>query len=106
MAKFYGAIGYSETKEITPGVWDEVITEHLHSGDVLKNMNRVREGQNLTPKLALDNQISIIGDAFAYTNFQSMRYVRWMGAAWAITSVEVQRPRLLLSIGGLYNVHS
>lgn len=35
--------------------------------------------------------------------FHTMKYVVWMGASWKITSIEVQRPRLLLTIGGVYN---
>jgi len=103
MAKFFGAIGYCETKETSPGVWTEVITEHTYSGDIVRNMSRIREGQNANPDITLDNQISILADEFAYTNFQSMRYVKWMGTSWKITSVDVQRPRLLLSLGGVHN---
>ena len=32
-----------------------------------------------------------------------MRYVHWMGALWEVNSVEVLNPRLILTIGGVYN---
>jgi hypothetical protein len=32
-----------------------------------------------------------------------MRYVEFMGTKWKITNIEVQYPRLTLSIGGEYN---
>ena len=47
---------------------------------------------------------SIIADPFAYQNFHAMRYIEWMGAKWKITKVNVQSPRLILSVGGVYNV--
>ena len=40
MAKFYGIIGYSETKEVCPGVWKEDITEREYHGDLLRNINK------------------------------------------------------------------
>lgn len=103
MAKFYGKIGYAETTETAPGVWTEVITERNYSGEVLKNTRRWRTGENLNDDLTIDNVISIVADPFAYQNFHAMRYIIWMGASWKITNIEVQRPRLILSIGGVYN---
>jgi hypothetical protein len=103
MAKFYGEIGYVETVETAPGVWAEQTTARQYFGDVMRNMSRVRAGENLNDDIALDNQLSIVADPFAYEKFHAMRYVRWMGALWKIQSVEVQRPRLILTIGGVYN---
>jgi hypothetical protein len=103
MAKFYGEIGYAETVETVPGVWKEQITKRRYFGDVLRNVGKVRDGENLNDDLVLDNRLSIVADPFAYEKFHSMRYVEWMGALWKITSVEVQRPRLILTIGGVYN---
>lgn len=103
MAKFYGEIGYAETSETSPGVWTEGITERKYSGDVLRNSKRWQAGENLNDDLTVNNEISIIADPFANQNFQSMRYIKWMGAYWKITKVDVQRPRLILTIGGVYN---
>lgn len=103
MAKFYGEIGYADTEEVSPDVWKEQITERKYTGDVLRNTSKTQPGENLNDNLTIDNRLSIIADPFAYQNFYSMRYVRWMGTLWKITSVEVQRPRLILTIGGVYN---
>lgn len=104
MAKFYGVIGYSAgTSETAPGVWNETIIERNHSGDVLKLSKRWQPGENLNDDLTISNQISIIADSFANQNFHAMRYITWMGASWKITNIEVLRPRLLLTIGGVYN---
>ena len=103
MARFYGAIGYAETTETAPGVWTEGITERNYSGDVIRNTRRWQSGENLNDNLTIDNVFSIVSDPYADQNFHNMRYITWMGASWKITSVEVQRPRLLLTVGGVYN---
>lgn len=103
MAKFYGSIGFAETTETAPGVWEEVITTRPYFGEVLRNTRRLEPGEGLNDNLLINNQISIIADPFANQNFHNMRYVKWMGANWKVTNVEVQRPRLLLTIGGVYN---
>jgi hypothetical protein len=103
MAKFYGVIGYAETTETTPGVWTEVITERTYSGDVIKDTRRLQTGEGVNDNIVVDNRLSIIADPFAYQNFHAMRYIKWMGTSWKVTNVEVQRPRLLLTFGGVYN---
>lgn len=103
MAKFFGPIGYAEIKETSPGVWTEVITERNYYGDVVKNMSRVRDTEHLNDTMTVDNQLSIVVDEYAYNNCHIMRYVKWMGIRWKISLIQVQRPRLLLSIGGVYN---
>ena len=103
MAKFYGAIGYAETVETAPGVWTEVITERNYSGDVTRISRSWQAGENLNDDLNINNQISIISDPFAEQNFYAMRYIKWMGASWKISKIDVQRPRLILTIGGVYN---
>lgn len=103
MAKFYGEIGYAETTETAPGVWTEGITTRNYRGDILRNTRRWQSGENLNDDLVVNNLISIVADPFAYQNFHTIRYISWMGALWKVTNVEVQRPRLILTIGGVYN---
>lgn len=103
MARFCGIVGYIDTKETSPGVWEEIPTEKTYRGDVTKNIKRYDSGENLNDDISLNNTISIIADAYAYQNYFAIRYVEWMGARWKVTSVEVQRPRLILSVGGVYN---
>lgn len=103
MAKFYGAIGYAETEETSPGVWKETITEHRYYGEILQLTSRKDVGEHLNDNLNVSNKISIIADPFAYDNFHLIRYVVWMGAKWKVINVEAQYPRLTLTMGGLYN---
>lgn len=103
MAKFFGKIGYAETVETTPGVWEEKITERDYFGDLIRNTRSLQSGEQLNDNINISNEISIVADPFAYENFHSMRYVEFMNAKWKISSVDVQYPRLILSVGGLYN---
>lgn len=103
MAKFFGAIGYAETVETTPGVWEEKITERNYYGDLIRNSRRLQSSEQLNDDINISNEISIVSDPYANANFHSMRYVEFMGAKWKITNIEVQYPRLKLTLGGLYN---
>ena len=103
MAKFYGAIGYVETVETSPGVWEEQITERNYYGELVRNTSRFQVSDQVNDNVNIANEISIIADPFATQNFHAMRYVEFMGAKWKITNVEVRYPRLILTIGGVYN---
>jgi hypothetical protein len=104
MAKFYGKIGYAIESEVRPGVWMPQIQTHTYMGDVIKNASRFASAPDSTnDNVVVSNQISIIADPFANQNFHNMKYVEWMGTKWKITNVDVQYPRLLLTMGGVYN---
>lgn len=103
MAKFYGKIGYAESKETTPGIWEEQIIEREYRGDLIRNTRRMQTAESLNDDINISNEISIVADPYANQNFHSMRYVEFMGAKWKISNVDVQYPRLILSIGGIYN---
>lgn len=103
MAKFCGEIGFGESVETAPGVWQDVIVEHMYYGDVLRNTLRRSEGDQVNNNLSVGNSISVVADPYANEHFFAMRYIRWMGVLWTITEIEVQSPRLLIRIGEVYN---
>jgi hypothetical protein len=103
MAKFYGAIGYGISTEIRPGVWEDVITEKNYRGEVERNTRTLLTGDKVNDDISVNNSISIVADAYANGNFFAIRYVRWAGALWTVSEVEVQSPRLILRLGGVYN---
>lgn len=105
MAKFYGKIGYSETLETSPGVWEEAITEREYFGDHIRNINKFQSSEYLNDNITLSNSISIISDNYSRSNFHLMRYISFDNSdiKWKILSVEIQYPRLILTIGGVYN---
>jgi hypothetical protein len=103
MSKFYGPVGYITQTEISPGVWDDVVVERSYRGDILQNFRRWKETEEKNDNLALSNRISIIADPYAYKNLSAIRYIRWQGARWKVSSIEIQRPRLILTLGEVYN---
>ena len=104
MAKFYGVVGFAVTEEIRPGVYlPTTISDREYAGDVTRNTRRYENSGKVNDDLNISNVISIVADPFAYENFHTIRYVEYMGTKWKVTTVEVQYPRLLLTVGGVYN---
>lgn len=103
MAKFYGPIGFAETVETTPGVWKEQTIERDYYGELIRNTRRLQTDDKLNDDINISNEISIIADPYANDHFHSMRYAKFQGAKWKVSSVEVKYPRLILTLGGLYN---
>lgn len=104
MARFYGEVGFADKVQTAPGVWDNQIVKKNYYGDVLRVSRRLSgSSEHLHDNLTVSNQISIVADAYAEENFFSMVYVQWAGTRWKVSDVEVQRPRLILSLGEVYN---
>lgn len=103
MSKYCGKIGYATTTETSPGIWTEVITERRYYGDVTRLSRRLENGDRLNNNVNISHSISIVADGYAYDNILALRYAEWMGTKWKVTDAEVQRPRMILTLGGVYN---
>lgn len=104
MPKFRGVVGFAETIEKEPGIHVEKIVEKRYSGDLLRNNRRLESSGNINDNINISNEISILADAYAFHHFHAMRYVEFEGAKWKVSSVDAtKRPRLVLTLGGLYN---
>jgi len=103
MTRFFDVVGYATPTEVVDGVWKDVITEREYKGDVLDIMSSNQEGENANNDVRLQQKISVVADAFLIGNFSDIKYVSWMGTRWTVISVKVERPRLILTLGGVYN---
>lgn len=103
MGKFYGPIGFIDSVETRPGVFVDMPVNHMYYGDVITRSFRSNNGLSVNDSVTVNDQISIVADPYARNHFHSMKYVKWMGTAWEVTSVSEQYPRLLITIGGVYN---
>ena len=104
MAKYYGIIGFAELVENTPGVWTEEITERYYYGDDIRDTRKLQvSSAGINDNINVANKLSILADPYANEKIFDMRYAEFRGAKWKITDVEVQYPRLVLMLGGLYN---
>lgn len=104
MAKFRGNIGYVKTVETSPGVWSDETVTRLYSGDVLQNNRRWQQSDKINEDLTISVKISIISDNYILENLMYLKFVEYMGAKWKVTDISIERPRLILTLGGLYNV--
>lgn len=103
MAKFFGEVGYAQSVEVRPGVWKDVITERKYYGDEVRPTRRLDEVEKVNFDISTNTSLSIMADAYANEHFFAIRYVKWAGVYWTVTSVDPMRPRLLLRLGGVYN---
>lgn len=101
--KWSGKIGFIETKETRPGVWENVTIERNFYGDVIRDIRKNQSSGQVNDDINISNRISIVSNSFVRDNLSFMKYIEFMGAKWKITDAEVQYPRLVLTIGGLWN---
>lgn len=103
MAKFYGEIGFAVDVEIEPGIWESQPTKRKYYCEMTRNTSKFTTSGGVNKNADVSLEVSILGDPFANENFYWMRYIEFRGAKWEITNVEVKHPRLILTIGGVYN---
>ena len=105
MTRFSGVVGYGESVEDPPesGVWVDSVVEFTYQGDVVRNTRTLDNGDTLNNDIAVGNSISIVADEYAAGHFFMIKYVMWQGVRWSVTSVEVREPRLILTLGRVYN---
>lgn len=104
MAKFFGPIGFADPVETRPGVWIDRIVERNYYGDVEKNTGGwSTSSDSVNDDLTVNGQISIVADPYALNHFHSIKYIEWMGAKWKVKNANPKYPRLVLTVGGVYN---
>lgn len=103
MARWFGKIGYAEHVETKPGIWKEQIVERAYAGDLNRNVRKFQNGGSVNGEVDIANDISIVADPYAIQHFHDMRYAEFMGSKFIVSNVEVQYPRLILTLGGKYN---
>lgn len=102
--KFFGKVGFVTTIETEPGIWTSSIEEHDAYGDVISNVRRWEQSsETVNSSVTTSNQISIVADRFLCEHMGMMRYIRWNGTVWEIRSVNLVRPRAIITLGGVYN---
>lgn len=101
--RYYGRIGYWDSVETKPGLVEQGLNFRYYKGDVPRNYKRNQDGSKVNSDFSVNNQISIVADPYARDHFFTIKCVEWQGALWKVSSVEVQWPRLILELGGLYD---
>jgi len=101
--KFYGKVGFGKTVDRGNGNWEDEITERKLFGDVIKDTRRFVSADKVNPDITISNSISVVADSYAIENTSAIRYVEWAGALYTVSDFEIQSPRLILRLGGVYN---
>lgn len=106
MPRYYGRIGFlkreTESDE-RPSRYAPQMEERWYVGELWKNTARQQSAEKPVDDFGINNDISIVADAYALNNFSSIKYVEFMGTFWEVQSVTVEHPRLRISFGGVYN---
>lgn len=102
MAKYYGMIGFAVQEETRPGVWEDAIDKRPYKGDILHSGRRYDNSESINDNVTLTNRFSIISDSYLYSHIPALRYLEYHGVKFKITSVEIERPRVTISVGGVY----
>ena len=106
MNKYSGMVGLSIQEEERPGIWKPKIVEKFVYGDIVRDNRNNLSADQANHNIKINNQISIVANPFLMENFRSIVYLTYAGAKWGVTTVEVKYPRLLLSMGEVYNVQN
>lgn len=107
MAKYCGKLGFIITQEDEEesGKYTPTSVERKYYGDILEDVRKweKQETATINDDLNIMNRISVLADKFATENLGALRYAEFMGTMWNVKSVTISYPRLILSLGGVYN---
>lgn len=101
--RYSGKVGYSSPAEVAPDVWQDQFTERIYGGEVLRDTRYFAQGETVLGEVRFQTRLSVVADAFALEHFTDIRYAEWAGRFWTVESASVERPRLILVLGGIYN---
>jgi len=98
-----GVIGYGIPTKIRPGVVEDVIVEKKFRGETVRPPSSgPDETAKVNDDLHVGVTISVVATAYHNTHVHLLRYISWQGQLWKVSNVEVQHPRLIMRLGGLY----
>ena len=104
MARFYGNVGYVLTEEVERGVWtpsEEIVRPYY--GEMTRNTSKFQTSGGVNDNITTANEVSIVADPYAIEHFMYIRYIEVLGAKWKVDNVEVKYPRLILTVGGVWD---
>lgn len=103
MTKFSGSVGYVIQAEVRPGVWDTDETVRQMKGDIIKLSSNSQNDDKVNSDVSFNHRVSLLGDAFAFGNYFDIKWIQINGRKLEVTSVEINRPRIVVTVGGMWN---
>lgn len=104
---YYGRIGYVSTSQDPdhPTTWNESVSWRYYPGELSALSHRwMNSAEDSNSNINITNKLSIIADPYMCQNASAIRYVELMGSAWYVDSIQIEYPRIILSVGGVANV--
>jgi len=96
-------VGYSSTIETKPGIFEDEYREVSHVALVLSSKTAWVRGARAGDDVELNQRLSIIPTPDTYANVGAIKYVTYYGVKWKVISINMQRPRMVLTVGGIFN---
>lgn len=104
MAKWYGSIGFVETVETEPGIWEPTETIRQYYGDIISNTRRWSEKQDSTnDDISINNRISVVADSYIQNHLHILKWIEYGGCKWKVSDITINFPRIEFGFGGVYN---
>jgi hypothetical protein len=103
MAKFTGKVGFIEFVESEPGLFRPVVIEKSFSGDLLLDRRGWKASEHTSGDVFVSNRISLLANADLVNNLANIKYVIFMGVKWKVATFEILLPRVILTLGEVYN---
>lgn len=103
MAKYAGLVGYVTQEETRPGVWSTVENPVMMKGDIIRQTYTNQDNGKVNSDVSLNHRVSLIGDAYAFKHFHNISWIMFNEQKWEVSSFEIQRPRIIVTLGGLWN---
>lgn len=103
MAKYAGLVGYVSLVESPPGVWNQVSNPKRMRGDIIRQSSSNQNGDKVNSDITLNHRVSLIGDAYSLGNYSDIKWIEIDGKKWEVNSIEIQRPRIIVTLGGVWN---
>ena len=104
MNKTYSVIGFVKEMEVPEGsgIYRKTTIERSYYMDILRSTRQMQNSSSVNGELTISNQFSVIADSYLLDNTYAMTYLVYRNSKWKITSVELQYPRIILNVGGLF----
>jgi len=100
--RWAGKVGYAVVTEITPGHWEDVITEVDAFGELTEQNESINGADAVLPQYRVTTSVSIITDG-KRVPLAGIRYFTIRGTRWQLSTMVRQPPRIVLYPGEEYN---
>lgn len=104
MPKEVIVLGFSTSAEVesAPGVWSRQATEQRYKADLLTYNKQFDSGAGVIDGVEFRNRYSIVmkDDKQLYAD---LKYVKIGQVKWKVTALEFLPPRIIITVGGIYN---